>query len=308
MKEKKRVMSFELREMSNKLQVIRNKSRGEHYSLLISHFSLLVLLTCSALVSCSSPLPDATDTPTPTPTFTSLPSTMTPTLTSTATTAPTATATPTETAPPTPTPNPVEAIGPDFWEALKTKVGGNWSEFLTLSPYNDTGPSWYFQYAVDGKAINNVPIPGLDGVVAETAVRAYYYDVHGNPQTILIAESVKLPDGNYANSGSWSETMSLAELNQEKTDHPKSYQIGEPGKWTGATLIEPMDLTTSCQYWDCGSLLGFKTYARYLENNQEAMRAFIKTGQTTLTIILPRSHISTLGNILEKNPPAPPTP
>ena len=79
MNEKKRVMSFELRAMSNRLRVIRNKSRGEDYSFLVSHFTLLMLTICLVLSACSAPSPATTGTPTPTTTFTSLRPTSTPT-------------------------------------------------------------------------------------------------------------------------------------------------------------------------------------------------------------------------------------
>ena len=99
----------------------------------------------------------------------------------TATEPPTATAKPTETLIPTPT----ESVSPEFWEALKVKQGGDWSGYLK---WREQHKEWQFGYAVDGTAVHDVPIPGLEGVVADLAVRSYYYDAQGNKQTILVLQ------------------------------------------------------------------------------------------------------------------------
>jgi len=226
----------------------------------------------------------------------------------TATEPPTATAKPTETLIPTPT----ESVSPEFWEALKAKMTGGWKG-EDWSPIKATDNSyliwhkglnaWLFRYAVDGTAVHNVPIPGLDGVVADLAVRAYYYDANGDRQTILVAMIIRLPDGSLIYTGDLGKIRSQAEIDQEMKDYPGAYQTGIPGALPGAQIM-PVE-----NYFIGGQTPGSRAYLQFVEANQAALDEFIKTGSPTLKIILPAGLSSSGGNnILNDDNLQPPTP
>ena len=163
--------------------------------------------------------------------------------------------------------------------------------------------AWLFRYAVDGTAVHNVPIPGLDGVVADLAVRAYYYDANGDRQTILVAMIIRLPDGSLIYTGDLGKIRSQAEIDQEMKDYPGAYQTGIPGALPGAQIM-PVE-----NYFIGGQTPGSRAYLQFVEANQAALDEFIKTGKPTLKIILPAGLSSSGGNnILNDDNLQPPTP
>jgi len=225
----------------------------------------------------------------------------------TATEPPTATATATaisiETPTPTATATPTESVSPEFWEALKAKQGGEWSKYIYWDERYHKSKEWVFNYAVDGTAVHNVPIPGLDGVVADLAVRAYYYDANGDRQTILVAMIIRLPDGSLIYTGDLGKIRSQAEIDQGMKDYPGAYQTGIPGALPGAQIM-PVE-----NYFIGGQTPGSRAYLQFVEANQAALDEFIKTGKPTLKIMLPAGLSSSGGNnILNDDNLQPPTP
>jgi len=267
----------------------------EHRKATLLHSSALLALIFSLLTACAALMPTITPTPSlaPTPTLTPTP-TETPT--------PTATATPTETLTPTPT----ESVSAEFWEALKMKRGEDWSKYLKWS---EQYKSWGFHYAVDGTTVHNVPIPGLEGVVADLAVRAYYYDANGDRQTILVAMVIKLLDGSLVDTGLLGSIQSQAEINQHMRDYPWAFQIGNPGSLPGVYLIMTRENIIRVGGEEYSKTPGVQTYLQFVEANQTALDEFLKTGSPTLKIILPTGKASSGGyNIFNDDILHPPTP
>jgi len=263
----------------------------EHRKAALLHGSALLALIFSLFTACATSTPPITPAPSLAPTDTA---TAKPIETPT----PTATATPTETLTPTST----ESVSAGFWEALKTKQGGDWSKYLT---WNERYKSCDFQYAVDGTAVHNVPIPGLEGVVADLAVRAYYYDANGDKQTILVAMVIKLPDGSLVRTMSLNQIQSQAEIDQLIIDHPGLFQIGEPGSLPGAYFRTEENFIKMCGE-ECAAFLGVQTYFQFIKANQIALDEFIQTGSPTLKIILPSGQIFSGGrNIFPSSTPTP---
>jgi hypothetical protein len=275
----------------------------------------LVVLILVAVISCACGSPPVAPTEVVQPTLTSvLTATAAPTITETpteTTVVPTATLTPTKTPTPTrtstptetATPDPIEAIGNDFWEALETARGGtDWNNYLQ---WDRSHHHWLFSYAVDGTAIRNVPMPGLEGVTADLAVRAYYYDTNGDRQTILVAMIIRLPDGSFINTPRLYQTWSQAEIYQEMIDHPSIFQIGEYGQYPGAVITPLAELQELCG-GDCTAPPGWAIYQQFLEANQTALNEFFSTGSSSLEIILPSGQVFSGGyNIFPSMTPTP---
>ena len=227
----------------------------------------------------------------------------------TATEPPTATAKPTETLIPTPT----ESVSPEFWEALKAKQGGDWSKYIYWDERYHKSKEWVFNYAVDGTAVHDVPIPGLEGVVADLAVRAYYYDANGDKQNILVAMVIKLPDGALIYTPSLYEADSRAEIDQSVKDEPGGYQIGDSGGLAGARIMRAEDFLDWCVSdlpGAPGYPPGYQAYVEFVKANQTTLDEFIKTGSPALKIILPMGLYNLNGdNIFHENflirPPTP---
>jgi len=219
----------------------------------------------------------------------------------TATEPPTATAKPTETLIPTPT----ESVSPEFWEALKVKQGGDWSGYLK---WREQHKEWQFGYAVDGTAVHDVPIPGLEGVVADLAVRAYYYDAQGNKKTILVAMIIKLPDGSLVRTSSINRIRSQAEIDQTMKDYPMTFQTGESGLINYAYIMTVESFIKMCGE-ECRAFPGVQAYQQFVEANQTALDEFLKTGSPALKIIFPARNSLGGVNILHENlQNQPPTP
>jgi len=212
-----------------------------------------------------------------------------------------ATATPTETLIPTPT----ESVSPEFWEALKVKQGGDWSGYLK---WREQHKEWQFGYAVDGTAVHDVPIPGLEGVVADLAVRAYYYDAQGNKKTILVAMIIKLPDGSLVRTDSINRIESQAEIDQTMKDYPMTFQTGESGLINYAYIMTVESFIKMCGE-ECRAFPGVQAYQQFVEANQTALDEFLKTGSPALKIIFPARNSLGGVNILHENlQNQPPTP
>ena len=180
------------------------------------------------------------------------------------------------------------ALENDFWELIKLKGGEDWSSYLSWDEQygREAFGNWRFRYVVDGTALHDVPIPGLDGVVADLAVRAHYYDINGNRQTILVAIVIRLPDGTLVDALT---PLSREELDQNIIDYTGAYQIGQCGASTGAIIINEEDAMTLFEgYLDDP---GVQAYLQFLRANQTALDEFISTGSPTLDIILPMSHL-----------------
>ena len=222
----------------------------------------------------------------------------------TATEPPTATAKPTETLIPTPT----ESVSPEFWEALKAKRGGDWSKYIYWDERYHVCADWVFKYAVDGTTVHDVPIPGLEGVVADLAVRAYYYDINGNRQTILVAIVIRLSDGTLIYGSSPDHFDSRAEMEQDMKDYAGAYQIGELGALPSVRLQTAEDFIG----WHTSEQLeppGRQAYLQFAQANYAALDEFIKTGKPTLKIILPSSIGGSGGmNLFNEDNFLPPTP
>lgn len=261
-----------------------------------------LLILFALLTACGTP---AKNTASPT-----IAPSLTPTATATAqpteTPTPTATATPTE----TPTPTPTESVSAEFWEALREKMNGGWNTGKDWSylEWDKRNGNWDFRYAVDGTAVHDVPIPGLEGVVADLAVRAYYYDAKGDKQTILVAIVIKLPDGTLIYGSSPDHFDSRTEMDQDMKDYPGAYQIGEPGALPMARIMTAENFIG----WHTKEQLeppGRQAYLWFAEANQTALDEFLKTGPPALKIILPYGLGSSGGyNILNDDNLGPPTP
>lgn len=194
----------------------------------------------------------------------------------------------------------------NFWEALKAKVGGNWSKYLWQERYGREGfNDWSFHYAIDGTIFHDIPIPGLEGVIADMAVRAYYYDVNGNEQTTLIAKVLKLPDGTLLNP--LNQTTTRAEIDQNIKKYPHLYDLGSvPGIGILAEEENVIKLFPG-KYLE---LPGVQAYLKFIKANKTDLEKFLKTGSPTLKIIIPMAEGGSGGyNILHDNPNVgPPTP
>jgi len=227
----------------------------------------------------------------------------------TATETPTAIATATaisiETPTPTATATPTESVSPEFWEALKAKQGGEWSKYIYWDERYHKSKEWVFSYAVDGTAVHDVPIPGLEGVVADLAVRSYYYDAQGNKQTILVAIVIKLPDGTLARTDSLNHPYSRAEIDQSVKDEPGGYQIGDSGGLAGARIMRAEDFLDWCVSdlpGAPGYPPGYQAYVEFVKANQTTLDEFLKTGSPALKIILPMGLYNLNGdNIFHEN-------
>ena len=227
----------------------------------------------------------------------------------TATKTPTAIATATaisiETPTPTATATPTESVSPEFWEALKAKQGGEWSKYIYWDERYHKSKEWVFNYAVDGTAVHDVPIPGLEGVVADLAVRSYYYDAQGNKQTILVAIVIKLPDGTLAITDFLSNPYSRAEIDQSMKDEPEGYQIGDSGGLAGARIMRAEDFLAWCVSdlpGAPGYPPGYQAYVEFVKANQTTLDEFLKTGSPALKIILPMGLYNLNGdNIFHEN-------
>lgn len=208
---------------------------------------------------------------------------------------------PTEKSTETPTPTPIELVSAEFWEALKVKRG-DWSKYIQ---WDVRYKQWMIKYAVDGTAVHDVPIPGLEGVVADLAVRAYYYDANGNKQTILVAMVIRLPDGTLVKTSSLNRIRSQAEIDQIMKDYPGSFQIGEPGSLPGVYFMTEENFIKMCGE-ECAAFPGVQAYLQFVKVNQTALDEFLKTGSPTLKIMLPAGQISSGGaNIFPSSTPTP---
>jgi len=192
----------------------------------------------------------------------------------------------------------------EFWEALKTKQGGDWSKYLTWNKnYGHEGfGDWSFHYAIDGTILHDIPIPGLDGVVADMAVRAYYYDVNGNEQTTLIAKVLKLPDGTLLNP--LNQTTTRAEIDKAI---PQLYDLGSV---PGIDIVAEEENVIKLFPGKYLELPGVQAYLKFIKANKTALEEFLKTGSPTLKIIVPMGEGGSGGrNILHGYPNVgPPTP
>jgi hypothetical protein len=273
-----------------------NKSRREFLKVLLRSTVTIVLPACTKLLETNT----SPTVPPTLPLTAEETSANTAAITSSPSPEPSITPTPTPVATETPTPNPIESVGADFWSALYLFKGGEWSDYVQT---DRTPTGLFFTYAVDGTSVSNIPIPGVEGAVADMAVRAYYYDAKGDKQTILVAMVIKLPDGSLVRTIDVTVTETPDSMAQKIKNYPGSFQIGTPGSTPGAEIIPDAAYVTARVGGAKSNTPGSKAYLQFIQTNQTALQEFMKTGSPTLKILIPYGLVGSGGqNIFGSNP------